>query len=232
MTIISALMRNIGQNTSLTSLSTLRTLMAITGLAPVPSDAIVTPVTFRARKRNLRGILAEHDAKEDGTRILSAEWIVGKRLWLRLQDEWRRVKAEGRTGRRPRHKKERVILFLHGGAYYMFSVATHRTVTIPLSKYTDARVFALDYRLAPETRFPGQLHDAVLAYLRLVEDLHIPPENIVVCGDSAGGGLAMSLLLYLRDEKYPLPSAAILMSPWVGKYISLLVPIRTDLVQK
>lgn len=190
--------------------------MAISGLAPVPSDAIVTPVTFRARRRNLRGFLAEHDAKEDGNRVLSGEWIIGKRLWLRLQDEWRRAKADEK-GRRPRHKKERVILFLHGGAYYMFSTATHRQITIPLSKYTDARVFALDYRLAPETRFPGQLHDAVLAYLRLVEDLHIPPENIVVCGDSAGGGLSMSLLLYLRDNNYPLPSAAILMSPWVGE---------------
>jgi acetyl esterase/lipase len=208
-------MRNIGRNTSLADLSLLRMLMAISGLAPLPSDAIVTPVTFRARRRKLRGFLAEHDAKEDGSRILSAEWVIGKRLWLRLQDEWRRAKLD-ENGKRSRHRHERVILFLHGGAYYMFSAATHRTITIPLSKNTDARVFALDYRLAPETRFPGQLHDAVLAYLRLTEDLHIPPENLVICGDSAGGGLAMALLLYLRDNSYPLPAACILMSPWVG----------------
>lgn len=76
---------------------------------------------------------------------------------------------------------------------------------------------ALDYRLAPETCFPGPLHDAVSAYLRLVEDLHIPPENIIICGDSAGGGLSLALLMYLRDNGYVLPSGAILMSPWVGE---------------
>lgn len=49
-----------------------------------------------------------------------------------------------------------------------------------------------------------------------MEDLHIPPENIIVSGDSAGGGLTLALLMYLRDNDYPLPSGAILMSPWVG----------------
>jgi acetyl esterase/lipase len=65
--------------------------------------------------------------------------------------------------------------------------------------------------------FPGPLHDVVSAYFRLIDDLHIPPENIVISGDSAGGALALALLLYLRDNDYPLPSGAVLMSPWVGK---------------
>lgn len=76
---------------------------------------------------------------------------------------------------------------------------------------------ALDYRLAPETRFPGPLHDVVAAYFRLVNELRIPPENIIVSGDSAGGALSLALLMYLRDNAYPLPSGAILMSPWVGE---------------
>ncbi|CAG7854182.1 SubName: Full=Related to calmodulin-dependent protein kinase {ECO:0000313/EMBL:CCA74510.1} [Serendipita indica DSM 11827] len=219
MTILSALMRNIGQNSSLADLPMLRFFISISGLAPLPSDAIVTPVTFRVHKRNLRGFLAESDAKEDGSRILSGEWIVGRSLWLRLQHEWRSAKRD-ENGKRPRQKPGRVILFLHGGAYYMFSPATHRTITIPLSKYCDARVFAVDYRLAPETRFPGQLHDAVLAYLRLIDDLHIPPENIIVCGDSAGGGLTLALLLYLRDNNYPLPAGSMLFSPWVDLTMS------------
>jgi acetyl esterase/lipase len=50
-----------------------------------------------------------------------------------------------------------------------------------------------------------------------VEDLHIPPENILLAGDSAGGGLCLALLMYLRDNNYPMPSGAILMSPWVGE---------------
>jgi len=59
--------------------------------------------------------------------------------------------------------------------------------------------------------------------MRLIEDLHIPPQNIVVAGDSAGGGLALALLMYLRDNDYPLPAGAILMSPWVGKVPTLSV---------
>ncbi len=82
---------------------------------------------------------------------------------------------------------------------------------------------AVDYRLAPETQFPGPLHDAVTAYFRLIDDLHVPPENIIVAGDSAGGGLALALLMYLRDNNYALPSGAILFSPWVGELPSLLV---------
>ena len=123
------------------------------------------------------------------------------------------------------------------GAYYLFSPATHRSITIPLSKFTDARIFgkhtsrwfrygthphfdlptAVSYRLAPETRFPGPLHDAVSTYFRMLDDLHIPPSNILFAGDSAGGGLCLALLMYLRDNAYPLPAGAILMSPWVGE---------------
>lgn len=89
---------------------------------------------------------------------------------------------------------------------------------------------ALDYRLAPETCFPGPLHDAVSAYFRLIEELHIPPENIILSGDSAGGGLCLALLMYLRDNDYPLPSGAILMSPWVGKQSVLPVLYPSVLV--
>jgi acetyl esterase/lipase len=198
----------------------MRVLINLGGLVPLPADAMVTPVTFRIRKRHLRGILSEFDSAESGSRELQGEWIVGKRLWRLLQNEWRAtqgvrpVPGEGFASvAKPQNTsgKGRVILFLHGGAYYCFSAATHRLITIPLSKYADARVFAVDYRLAPETRFPGPLHDAVSAYLRLVDDLHVPPSNILVAGDSAGGGMALALLMYLRDTRQPLPAAAILM---------------------
>lgn len=100
------------------------------------------------------------------------------------------------------------------------SAASHRFLTIQFSKSTDLRIFALNYRLSPETRFPGALHDAVSAYLRLVEDLNVPANNIILAGDSAGAGLATALLLYLRDENYPLPNCAVLMSPWVDLTMS------------
>lgn len=97
--------------------------MSISGLVPVPSDALVTPVTFQVRRRGLRGILTEFDATEDGSRELSGEWVVGKRTWQRLQVAHRAAKQEasrlGHTfadypSEHPK-RKERVILYLHGG---------------------------------------------------------------------------------------------------------------------
>lgn len=116
--------------------------------------------------------------------------------------------------------KDKVILYLHGGAYYTMSAATHRYITISVSKYTNCRVFAVNYRLAPECRWPGQIHDAVSAYLRLVEDLKIPPEIIIFAGDSAGGGLTLATIMYLRDNGFPLPCGAMVMSPWVDLTMS------------
>ncbi|KAI0001869.1 Alpha/Beta hydrolase protein [Russula vinacea] len=217
MTILAGIMRNAGRHSNLVDIATIRMFLGLGGLVPLPPDALVTPVTFRVRKRELRGILAEFDELEDGTRELSGEWVVTKRLWQRLQAEWRASQSKSRAdpSTPPRKHNERIILYFHGGAYYLFSPATHRSITIPLSKFTDARIFAVAYRLAPETRFPGPLHDAVSTYFRMLEDLHIPPSNILFAGDSAGGGLCLALLMYLRDNDYPLPAGAILMSPWV-----------------
>ncbi|TFK41864.1 Alpha/Beta hydrolase protein [Crucibulum laeve] len=223
MTIFTSLARGAGRHSALFDIATIRMFMSIGGLAPLPADALVTPVTFRVRRRQLRGILAEFDNAENGFRELSGEWVVGKKTWHRLQAEWKAANTNTQHGpppQSPPKTKERVVLYIHGGAYYLSSASAQRLISIPLSKYTDARVFALDYRLAPETRFPGPLHDAVVCYLRLVEDLHIPPENILICGDSAGGGLSLALLMYLRDNDYPLPSGAILLSPWVDLTMS------------
>lgn len=139
-------------------------------LLPTPKDGIVTPVSFRVKKRGLRGLLAEADAQEDGKRQIKAEWVINKRLWRKMQSEFAQNKSVN---------QDRVILYLHGGAYFIMSPETHRFLTISVSRYTESRLFAVDYRLAPETRFPGQLHDAVSAYMRLTVDLKIPPENIV-----------------------------------------------------
>lgn len=107
------------------------------------------------------------------------------------------------------------------GAYYTGSTATHRLLTVSLSKHLDARVFAINYRLAPDTRFPGPIHDAVSAWFRLTEDLGVPPGNIILAGDSAGGGLCVAVMMYLRDQGYAMPGGAILMCPWVGEFWTL-----------
>jgi hypothetical protein len=92
--------------------------MSIAGLVPLPSDALVTPVSFRVRRRRLRGILAECDSSETGSRELSGEWVVGKKTWQRLQSEWKAARDSSKENTDlPKHsrKKERVILYIHGG---------------------------------------------------------------------------------------------------------------------
>ena len=103
-----------------------RMAMGLAGLVPLPADALVTPVTFRVRRRNLREILAPLDAKETEMRELSGEWVVGKKLWQTLQSDYR-------SSHQPPHKNavledslkggsssfrkshSRVILYVHGG---------------------------------------------------------------------------------------------------------------------
>lgn len=136
----------------------MRSLMCLSGLVPIPSDALVTPVTFKVRKRKLRGILQDWDALEDGKRELTGEWVVGRRLWRKLQSEWQRNNA-GKEKPPDNHKNtERIVLYVHGGsfqrpendfnlltdwlgAYFMFDAITHRLISIPLSKNVNARVF-------------------------------------------------------------------------------------------
>lgn len=107
----------------------------------------------------------------------------------------------------------RTLLYLHGGGYYFCSPKSHRSLVFPLAVHTGARTFSLDYRLAPEHPFPAALDDALAAYRKLLQD-GTPPESIVVAGDSAGGGLALALLVALRDAGDPLPAAGLLFSPW------------------
>lgn len=113
-----------------------------------------------------------------------------------------------------RAEHERVVLHLHGGAYLMGSARTHRGMAAALSRVARARVALPDYRLAPEHRFPAALDDVVATYRWLIEQHGVDPARMAVSGDSAGGGLAVSLLVRLRDEGDPLPACYVGMSPW------------------
>jgi acetyl esterase/lipase len=102
------------------------------------------------------------------------------------------------------------LLYLHGGGYVACSPETHRPITAGFAK-RGFRVFAADYRLAPEHLFPSAVDDALAAYRALRMQVADP---ICVAGDSAGGGLTLALLLALRDAGDPLPNACVLFSPW------------------
>ena len=108
---------------------------------------------------------------------------------------------------------KKVFLFLHGGGYFRSSAAATRLLASNLSAACDCRCFTVDYRLAPEYKFPAAVDDAHTAYLWLLGQ-GIAPMDIVVGGSSAGGGLAAALLNKLKQDGEPLPAAAILLSPW------------------
>ncbi|KAJ3373015.1 hypothetical protein HDU91_001448 [Kappamyces sp. JEL0680] len=106
-----------------------------------------------------------------------------------------------------------VVYLLHGGAYIVGSAPMYRQFTYNYSRDADARVFATNYRLAPQNPYPCALIDAVSGYLYLLETCEA--KNICLIGDSAGGGLLLATLLVLRDMGKPLPAGGICLSPWV-----------------
>jgi epsilon-lactone hydrolase len=103
------------------------------------------------------------------------------------------------------------LLYLHGGGY-SFYPKSYVSLIGEMSLIARARIFALDYRLSPEFRFPAQLHDAMRAYRHLLEN-GVSPREMVIAGDSAGGNLTLALLLSLHDAGLPLPALAVLLSP-------------------
>ena len=114
----------------------------------------------------------------------------------------------------PGNEESRVILYFHGGGYNAGSLATHRDLVSRLAKETGRRILAADYRLAPEHPFPAAVEDAITVYSWLLNDQGIPPDRIVVGGDSAGGGLTLAALVKLKEEGIPMPQAAFCLSPW------------------
>lgn len=108
---------------------------------------------------------------------------------------------------------QQTVYYLHGGGYVACSPKTHRPFTAALSRAANAKVFALDYRLAPEHRFPAAVEDAVAGYRWLLGQ-GIDPQDIVIGGDSAGGGLTLATLVALRNGGERLPRAAFVLSPW------------------
>jgi acetyl esterase/lipase len=107
---------------------------------------------------------------------------------------------------------ERVVLFFHGGCFTTGSTDSHLGLCIRLARASRARVFSVDYRLAPEYVFPAAVEDAVTAYRYLIAK-GFGPHHIVPVGISVGGTLVLSLLISARDEGLPLPIAGVCMSP-------------------
>jgi acetyl esterase/lipase len=119
----------------------------------------------------------------------------------------------------PGNESERVILYFHGGVYVIGSAATSVPLVGSLVRRTGVNAITLDYRLAPEYPYPAAVEDARAAYQGLLAQ-GMDPGQIVLAGDSAGGGLAVATLLAAREAGLPMPSCAFLMSPYADLTLS------------
>jgi acetyl esterase/lipase len=106
-----------------------------------------------------------------------------------------------------------IIFYCHGGGYMTGSCLYAREITGKLAKYTESRVFCFNYRLAPEHPYPAALEDALHAW-EYVTGLGYDSKHITIAGDSAGGNLALSLSLLLREKGKPMAKCLVLFSPW------------------
>lgn len=160
----------------------------------------IDPLWVRAnmgRPRSARRLMARSTGAQFAERPASGDWPGGE--WL----TW-----PGATDDAP------TLLYLHGGGFIACSPETHRSLVGSLVRRTGGHAWVPRYRLAPEHPHPAALHDALGAYRYLLEQQAVHPSRLVVAGDSAGGGLALSLVLALREHGLPMPAAVVTFCPW------------------
>ena len=126
---------------------------------------------------------------------------------------------------------DHALLYLHGGGYTVGSLTSHRSPAAHLAHTAGVVAHLLDYRLAPEHPYPAAVEDAVAAYRALLAQ-GLPAERILVAGDSAGGALALALVLRLRAEDVPLPRAIALISPWVDLRLDGLADVDDPMLSR
>jgi monoterpene epsilon-lactone hydrolase len=112
------------------------------------------------------------------------------------------------------HMDGKLLLYLHGGAYVLGGCDMHRQMVSHIARAGRIRAILPEYRLAPEHKYPAAIDDAV-GVCRSLLKMGLKPQDIIVAGDSAGGGLSVATLLALRDAGDPLPAAAVLLSPFL-----------------
>ena len=149
-----------------------------------------------------------------------------RKQYDRLEPEWRVPDKYNLThfdlenfsmkllSRKENPNLKKVILQLHGGGYIGAIYNTYYNVATYYSEAADGIcVLSPDYRVAPEHPYPAALEDALASYQWLL-DHGYKGNQIILAGDSAGGGLAMALTMYLRDHDMPMPCGLVAMSPW------------------
>jgi len=110
--------------------------------------------------------------------------------------------------------KDKFFLYVHGGAYNAGSFICYGPFVAHFAEKCNVKAILVGYRLAPEAPFPAGLEDVVSVYKSLIES-GVPAQNILIGGDSAGGGLSIAAMLSFKEQGLPLPNACVALSPWV-----------------
>ena len=159
------------------------------------------------------GLLAAQLGPDGIRQVGGKEWWQWRKPKSPLKAEWIEMKADYQARKKNSDLGNRVMLYVHGGAYYFGSVDEHRYQIQRHARKLKARALAPMYRLAPQFPFPCGLQDCLATYLYLIT--HENPNTIILAGDSAGAAMILSMMVILRDRGIPLPAGAVLISPWV-----------------
>ena len=157
-------------------------------------------------------LIADQLGSDGIRRVGGKDWWQWRKPKSPLKAEWMEMKSDYQERKKNNDPGNRIMLYVHGGAYYFGSVDEHRYQIQRHARKLKARAIAPRYRLAPQFPFPCGLQDCLATYLYLLNQQK--PNTIVLAGDSAGGGMILSLLVILRDTGIPMPAGAVLISPW------------------
>ncbi|KAJ6598872.1 Alpha/Beta hydrolase protein [Mycena vulgaris] len=237
--------------------NTVESLQSFTNThVPAPYWAAVAAVCIPFRSCNdAADLLVDWFGPDDLKAVVGGErWWQVRGLdgvdgeWITQKDYLADVKVHGPPGRKlseddqtilRMEELDRVMLYVHGGGYFWGSINTHRYQLIRYARKIKGRVFAVNYRKAPQYPWPCPLQDVLAAYLYLIrpppDALHkaVPASKIVLAGDSAGGGLCLSVLAIIRDMGLPMPAGSVLISPWVDlthSFPSVMQNTETDII--
>ncbi|TLD28227.1 hypothetical protein PspLS_03251 [Pyricularia sp. CBS 133598] len=177
--------------------------------------------------------LLEEQLGPEGIRAVGGtKWWQWRKPKSPLRAEWVEMRSDYRRRKEDTKPCKRIMLYIHGGAYFFGSVDEHRYQIQRHARKLKARVIAPRYRLAPQFPFPCGIQDCLATYLYLLEAGHAP-NTIILAGDSAGGGMVLSVLVTLRDRGIALPAGAVLISPWVDlthSFPSVATPSDMDYI--
>ncbi|KAI0637973.1 alpha/beta-hydrolase [Trametes polyzona] len=235
--------------------NTVESLQAFTNThVPAPFWCAVVPVKIPLSSCNKAAdALIEWFGPEDLKHVVGGErwWQIRGLEWI--DAEWITEKAYLKEEHSELHKKltddektilamehlDRVMLYVHGGAYFWGSINTHRYQVIRYARKMRGRAFTVNYRKAPQYPWPCPLQDVLAAYFYLTNPppgaVHQPvdPSKLVFAGDSAGAALCLTVLTVLRDLGLPQPAGAVLISPWVDlthSFPSVTKNTETDII--